>query len=146
MPQSDSSLGIISGHILLYCGLRLLSCVSGILLLSCDSGLGAPLEFQLSLLLYSDGWLCRVVLSSFGTRFSSQICVWLLLFICEDLLSSYFGGFISIFGRGIPMCDVLVGFSLLVVRETSPVLVGASSVTGASGSSHVSAKDSVVSL
>ena len=44
------------------------------------------------------------------------------------------------------MCDVLVGFSLLVVRETSPVLVGASSVTGASGSSHVSAKDSVVSL
>ena len=87
-----------------------------------------------------------MVLSSFGTRFSSQICVWLLLFICEDLLSSYFGGFISIFGRGIPMCDVLVGFSLLVVRETSPVLVGASSVTGASGSSHVSAKDSVVSL
>jgi len=88
-----------------------------------------------------------VVLSSFGTRFSSQICVCLLLSICEGLLSSYFGGgFISIIGRGIPMCDVLVDFSLLVVRETSPVFVGASSVIGASGSSDVSAKDSVVSL
>ena len=44
------------------------------------------------------------------------------------------------------MCDVLVDFSLLVVRETSPVFVGASSVIGASGSSDVSAKDLVVSL
>ena len=44
------------------------------------------------------------------------------------------------------MCDVLVDFSLLVVRETSPVLVGGSSVIGASGSSDFSAKDSVSSL
>ena len=103
MPQSDSSLGTISGHILSYCGLQLLSSITGILLLSCDSEIMAPLELQLSLLLYSDGLLCRVVLYSFGTRFSSQIFVWLLLSISEGLLSSYFGVLISIFGRGIPI-------------------------------------------
>ena len=55
LPQSDSSLGTISGHILLHCGLWLLSSIGGILLLSCGIGLGAPLKFQLSLLLCCDG-------------------------------------------------------------------------------------------
>ena len=142
MPQSDSSLGIISGHILLYCGLRLLSCVSGILLLSCDSGLGAPLEFQLSLLLYSDGWLCRVVLSSFGTRFSSKIlCVCSSLVVRASSQVTLGGSSLSSAKAFLSLCDVLVDFSLLAVRETSPVLERASSAIGASGFFDVSAKD-----
>ena len=42
------------------------------------------------------------------------------------------------------MCDVLVDSSLLVAEETSPVLVGSSSVIVASDSSCVAAKDYVV--
>ena len=44
------------------------------------------------------------------------------------------------------MCDVLVNSSLLVVGETSPVLVEGSSVIVASVISHVSGKDLVVPL
>ena len=45
------------------------------------------------------------------------------------------------------MCDILLVTSLSVARETSPVLVGVpSSVTGASGSSCVAAKDSACLL
>ena len=44
------------------------------------------------------------------------------------------------------MCDVVVDSSLLVAEETSPVLVGSSSVIVASGSTHVAAQDLVVSL
>ena len=42
------------------------------------------------------------------------------------------------------MCDVLVNSSLLVVGETSPVLVGGSSVIVDTGSSPVGAKALVV--
>ena len=49
--------------------------------------------------------------------------------------------------EGLPhLCDVLVDSSLLVVGETSPVLVKVSSVIVASGSSHVVSKDSVFPL
>ena len=44
------------------------------------------------------------------------------------------------------MCDVMVDSSLLVAEETSPVLVGRSSVIVANGSAHVAAQDSVVPL
>lgn len=43
-------------------------------------------------------------------------------------------------------CDAMVDSSLLVAEETSPGLVGSSSVTVASGSAHVAAQDSVVPL
>ena len=79
------------------------------------------------------------VLSSFGTRCSSQILAWLLLSTCEGLLSSYFRGLIS-------MCDILVDLSLLGAAVTTPVFVGASSIIVASGSSCVAAKDLVVPL
>ena len=48
--------------------------------------------------------------------------------------------------RIMSLCDVLVDTSLLVVGETSPVLVGSSSVIVASGSTHVAAQDLVVPL
>ena len=48
--------------------------------------------------------------------------------------------------RILSMCDVLVDTSLFVVRETSLVLVGVSSVIVASGSSGVATKNSVVPL
>ena len=51
------------------------------------------------------------------------------LFVAEELFS---------------MCDVLVDSSLLVVGETSPVLVWGSSVIVATGSSPVGAKALVV--
>ena len=44
------------------------------------------------------------------------------------------------------MCDVLVNSSLLVVGETSPVLVEVSSVIVTSDSSHIAEKNSVVPL
>ena len=44
------------------------------------------------------------------------------------------------------MCDVLVDTSILVVGETSLLLVGIYSVSVASDSSHVVTNDSVVSL
>ena len=44
------------------------------------------------------------------------------------------------------MYAVVVGSSLLVAEETSPVLVGHSSVIAASGSAHVAAQDLVVPL
>jgi len=44
------------------------------------------------------------------------------------------------------VCDVLVNSSLLVVGETSPVLVEVSSVIVTSGSSRAAAKNSVVPL
>ena len=44
------------------------------------------------------------VLSTFGTRGSSLILAGLLLSSCEGLLSSYFWGFISVFGRGVSIC------------------------------------------
>ena len=44
------------------------------------------------------------------------------------------------------MCDVVMDSSLLVAEETSPVLVGSSSVIVASGSTHVAAQDLVVPL
>ena len=46
----------------------------------------------------------------------------------------------------ISICDALVDSSLLVVGETSPVLVEGSSVIVASVISHVSGKDLVVPL
>ena len=72
--------------------------------------------------------------------------MWFLNSLCNGLLSSYFWGLVSIFGRGVSICDVLVVSFLFVVRETSQILVRASSVIVASHSSHVSAKDSVVPL
>jgi len=44
------------------------------------------------------------------------------------------------------MCDVVMDSSLLVAEETSPVLVGSSSVIVASGSAHDAAQDLVVPL
>ena len=44
------------------------------------------------------------------------------------------------------MCDVLVDSSLHVAEETSPVLVGSSTVIVASGSAHVAAQDLVAPL
>ena len=44
------------------------------------------------------------------------------------------------------MCEVVVDSSLLVAKETSPVLVDSSSVIMASGSSSVAAKDLMVPL
>ena len=90
------------------------------------------------------GWSSLLLALGFPHKF---VCACSSLFVrASSQVTLGGGGFISIIGRGIPMCDVLVDFSLLVVRETSPVFVGASSVIGASGSSDVSAKDSVVSL
>ena len=44
------------------------------------------------------------------------------------------------------MCDVMVDSSQLVAEETSPILVGSSSIIVASGSAHVAAQDLVVLL
>ena len=103
LPQSNSCLGTISGCILSHCGLWLLLSIVGVLLLSCGRGLRAPLKLQWSLLLYCDGGLCKKVLSSIGTRFSSQILAWLLLSLCDGLLSSCFAGLVSIFDCGVPL-------------------------------------------
>ena len=106
------------------------------------SGLVAPHKFQWSLLLYSDGWLCRVVLSSFGTRFSSKIlCVCSSLVVRASSQVTLGGSSLSSAKAFLSLCDVLVDFSLLAVRETSPVLERASSAIGASGFFDVSAKD-----
>ena len=106
------------------------------------------LELQLSLLLYSDGWLCRVVLSSFGVFPHKFVCGCSSLFVraSSQVTSGLQVTSLSSAEAFLSTCDVLVDFSLLVVRETCPVLMGGSSVIGASGSSHVSTKDSVVSL
>ena len=48
--------------------------------------------------------------------------------------------------RGSSLCDVMVDSSLLVAEETSPILVGSSSIIVASGSAHVAAQDLVVLL
>ena len=58
LPHSDSSLCMMSVHILSHCRRWLL--LSGrVLLLSCGCGLGASLSFQWSLLLGCDGGLFR---------------------------------------------------------------------------------------
>ena len=53
-------------------------------------------------------------------------------------------GHLYLLQRDSSMCDVLVDSSLLVAGETSPVLVGGSSVIVATGSSPVATKDLVV--
>ena len=54
----------------------------------------------------------------------------------------------SLFAAQAPlsMCDVMVDSSQLVAEETSPILVGSSSIIVASGSAHVAAQDLVVLL
>ena len=69
---------------------------------------------------------CSSLLVRASSRFTSGGSP---LFVAEELFS---------------MCDVLVNSSLLVVGETSSVLVEVSSVTVASDSSCVAAKNSVV--
>ena len=55
-------------------------------------------------------------------------------------------GHLYLLQRDSSMCDVLVDSSLLVAGETSPVLVGGSSVIVATGSSPVATKDLVVPI
>ena len=87
-PKCDSSLGMVSGGMVSpFCQWILLNS-SGVLLFSCGCGLGAPLSFQWSLLLGCDGGLGRGCLSSFGTKYSSKILLWLLLSTYEGPLLS----------------------------------------------------------
>ena len=145
--QSDSSLGMVSGVMVSPCGWWLLLNSSGILLFSCSCGPEAPLELQWSLFLGGDGWLWRGFLSSFGTWCSSQSFAWMLLSACEGLLSSYFMGLASMCSRGAPLYMwCLAGQLSTYGKENLSSFGGGSSVTGASDSSHVAAKDSVVPL
>ena len=147
LPQCDSTLGKMCGDIISHCVQWLFSSGGGVLFLSCGSVLRAPPELQYFLLLGRDGGLCRGLCSSFDTRCSSQLLAWLLFSTCEGLLSIYFRG-LPLFAAEelFSMCDVLVNSSLLVVGETSSVLVEVSSVIVTSDSSRVAAKNSVVPL
>ena len=89
------------------------------------------------------GWSSLLLALGFPHKF---VCGCSSVFVRASSQVTSGGSSLSLAEVFLSMCDVLVDFSLLVVRETSPVLVGASSVIGASGSSDVSAKDSVASL
>ena len=110
LPQSDSSLGVISEGILSHHVWCLLSSKGGVLLLSCGSGLRVPLELQRSLLLGCDeGPLQGCLLFFWQGRYSSQILAWIILSTCEVLLRSHFRGLFSICGRVVPLCFSCLG-------------------------------------
>ena len=145
-PQSDSSLCMVSGGMVSPCCRCLLLNSSGILF-SCGCGLGAPLELQWPLLLGGDGSLWRGLLASFDTQCFSHIFAWMLLSACEGLLSTYFMGLISMYIRGAPLYVwCLAGHLSTCGKGNLSSFGGGSSVTGASGSSHVATKDSVIPL
>ena len=101
----------------------------------------------MSLLLYSYGWLAGwsslLLALGFPHKF---VCGCSSLFVRASSKVTLGGSSPFVSEAFLSMFDVFVDFSLLVVRETSPVLVGGSSVIGTSGSSDVSVKDLVVSL
>lgn len=83
-----------------------------------------------------------MVLSSFGTRFSSQIlCVCSSLVVRASSQVTLGGSSLSSAKAFLSLFDVLVDFSLLCGEETFPVLERVSSAIRASGFFDVSAKD-----
>ena len=89
------------------------------------------------------GWSFLLLALGFLHKF---VCGCSYLFVRASSQVTSGGSSLSLAEAFLSICDVLIDFSLLAVRETCPVLMGGSSVIGASGSSHVSTKDSVVSL